>query len=204
MNKLKNLLKQSNFIIVYILCSFVFVGCLHEIDSLFGGDKTISSEDLPYFIEGDTIVYTNGNETNLFYVEKAELDQEAGHIIETSDELFEVFYSKIIQINCVDTYYEYRSTVRPKEYYVQLKMIRDSSYSSFELSDYYGGRSVSIESYQLDELYESYNVNSDSTIEKEIISLLYSKKYGVAEYELANGEVFTLSEESLEMLMARE
>ncbi|MDA3930732.1 MAG: hypothetical protein PF541_17425 [Prolixibacteraceae bacterium] len=199
MRKLKNCLKRNSFYLILILLLFSFMRCQFIIDMYSEEDTTVAPEILPYFKEGDTLVYNSGMDVDSFCVETAFL-YAVGE--DDGDDLnYERFISSMLQIDCADSCYKSGSTITPIEYWIG---VFGFVHSSYKLVDYYSGNTLEIGSYQLEELYGSYNLEPDSITGKEINYVLYSKKYGVIEYKFTNGEEFIMIEETLEMLMGRE
>ena len=196
MKKWKKCLKRNRTYLLLLLL-FVLVRC----DLLF--NTSIRPEKPPYFQMGDTLVFKSRLNVDSFYVEKTRL-YKPGETLEkdpkTDPGYYESFASSMIQIDCVDSCYKFTSRITPVEYWIG---VYEVDLSSFQLREYWGGNVRQIGNYEIDDLYESYNINTSSTTGGEICTVFYSKKYGVVEYELTNGEVFDLEEACIAMMEER-
>jgi hypothetical protein len=208
MRKLIKCLKKSSGIILLFVIMLCFSCC-----SLIFVDTRISPEKPPLFDMGDTLVFRSTENVDSFHVELARLykvNEDDGSREEWD---IERYYSTIKQIDCIDSCYGFRLTIRPYKYaFGVLKLGYSGSkfhgelgpeYSSKEINAYIGGKEIKIGKYRLRDLYEC-KTNLDRLSDNEINTVLFSKKYGVVQYILNNEEIFQLSEESLKMLMARE
>jgi hypothetical protein len=201
MKRLRKCSKRNyRLLMVLIVPSCFFSAC-----SLFFEDSKIRPEKVPLLRIGDTIVYISESQTDSFYVKNARL-YKPGEI----DSDYERFKLQTVQFDFGDSCYRFGATITPSEYIIGIANKEYDSinnvqyeYSSTLLFNDIGNREINLYNYQIDDLYECktrFNILSGDKIGV----VLYSKKYGFVEYSLTSGEKFQITEESLEMLMARE
>lgn len=193
MKKFKKLLKSNstNFYLFILLISMV------QCDGSFFPDTHIAPELPPYLKIGDTLIYKSDSRVEYFYVEEAKLYAigQYGDRERDSNWDYEMYVSSITQFNCIDSCCSFGSAITPYQYWVNFKKgVYYTSYTISDKSELYSNLSLQIGNYKFNDLYGSKISNIDSITGNEISSILYSKKYGVVEYELTNGEVFTLLE----------
>lgn len=182
-------LKKTSFL--YVSLVICFFGC-----SLIFEDIHIAPEKLPLIRPGDKLLFTNSIEIDSFVVIETTF-YEANEI---SD--YEQYIARIVEFGCNDSCFSFDVFITPGDY-----IIGYNETFSYKIADKvrgYSDLSLQIGDYELDDIYRIYNFKTDSITGAEITEEFYSKKYGVIEYHLSNGDVFKLSEESLAMLIARE
>ncbi|MDA3927622.1 MAG: hypothetical protein PF541_01595 [Prolixibacteraceae bacterium] len=205
MSKFKNILNYSWLYVFF--CSLVLLNTScgyiwNQIDVWIG--KSISHEKLPLINEGDTLIYESSVHVDSFYVNRSKFYDRG----EGENKLdYERYSGSMELMNCTDSSYRFNPNITPSEYRVYVYgpgKYEAWNYRITDNDDSYHGIERTVGQYLVGELFKAPNNKVDSISGKEVKVLYYSKDYSVVEYELTNGEVFTLSEESLEMLMERE
>jgi len=207
MKRIAKLLRIISVLVVFSAIVFGFTKC-----NLFFVDSTIHPEKPPLFQVGDTLIFKSSANVDSFFVKTSKLYK----INEKDDGLGDLdkerYFSELIQIDCYDSCYKFKSLIMPGEYYVGNSRLGYNSDTSLLHMDYgYSGNmplgSVNnrliIGKYEMKGFLE-YATTFDSLCTKGINTFLYSKKYGLVQYTLYSNEVFLITEETLEMLMERD
>ena len=196
MNKWKKYLRKIRSCFVLFL---LLIG-LNQCQLIFLKDKSIKPEISPYFKIGDTLVYSSDSNVDSFYVEEAALYAPGETELHWN---YEVFLSTILQFNCTDSCYKFSSSIDPTEYKIYVYGIDRSSFELVDYDERFAHLTLQIGKCQLEDLYKNYNTLDEYNSGKGIRTVYYSKKYGVVEYELTNGEVFYLDEACISMMEER-
>jgi len=191
--KWKKYLKKNSTFFILLMLSVVLVQC----DPF---NRRIRPEKPPYLKIGDTLIYHSEENVDSFYVEEATLY--APYETEFHYDC-EVFLSTIQQFNCTDSCYKFTSSIDPIEYKVYVYGIEFSSLKLIDYDDRFADLTLQIGNYELEDLYKNNNTLDEDTTDRGIRTVYYSKKYGVVEYELTNGEVFDLDEACITMMEER-
>ncbi len=183
-----------------------------QCDSFFNEkEESFDPRDHPLIEKGDTLVFNGSEHVDTFYVIESEFY--LPHMREGDDQAdYEQYYGKmwtsealrdtIIRFDIVIIKYLY--TIR---YYYPFRTLDWEPYISpghIEKSN--SGHSIIIGNTSLVDLHKVSLPKSTNYPDmfKEIDSAYFSKTYGIVKYIKFTGEKFVLSEECLEMLMARE
>ena len=167
----------------------------------------------PLIEKGDTLVFIGTENVDSFYVWESQfyLPHER-----YGDEDYEQYRGRMNLMNYNDTTIKLGiliiDTWYSLDYYFQFRSYSDPELTGVRIINRYGGHEVQIASIVLSEIYNIDFIKHLDELTKDKYSHLfiavdqayYSKTYGVVKYIKYTGEEFVLSEESLEMLMARE
>ena len=198
MKKWKKYLKRISYFIILLVLSTILVQC-----ELLIGNLTIKPEIPPFFEMGDTLVFKSRLNIDSFYIDEAKLygwgETFDGEDPKTEADMTERFASSTVQLNCNDSCYKFTSYISPSEYWF---VVYGLERSSKKIWAGIGGNSYSIGKFDFNDLYK-IKTEADKVSGKEIRTVYYSKKYGVVEYELTNGEVFDLDESCITMMEER-
>jgi hypothetical protein len=113
MSKLKKYLKKNSKIIVLFIILTGFTAC-----GWIFVNTSISPENPPLFRLGDTLIYESEVNIDSFYVKTAKLYKVNEEDDGSGDLDRERYFSEIIQLDCSDSCYKYKSLIMPGEYYV--------------------------------------------------------------------------------------
>ena len=173
---------------IFLIISIGFIQCVEIFDMITS--DVIWPEKPPYFKIGDTLIYRSEWHVDSFYVEEATLYAPGETEFHYN---YEVFLSSIQQIDCEDSCYTFNFSINPVGYRIHIYGI--NNYSNW-INKKDGGNTLSIGAYDLNNLYE-VNTKSDTITGREISKVYYSKKFGLIEYELTNGEAFYIEEKCI-------
>ncbi|HPR33509.1 MAG TPA: hypothetical protein PLK12_15525 [Prolixibacteraceae bacterium] len=202
--QLKKYLRRNNVRFILLLLLVGFIQCKDILDMITS--DVIWPEKPPLLNIGDTLIYRSDWNVDSFYVEEATLynpgeinpdwygvEEDDAWMYITEDDMEERFFSSMLQIDCADSCYKFVTKITPVEYWVKFDGIDHSGYKLFDDEEKF---SQQIGKYKLIELYKKI-IKTDTITGMEISTVYYSKKYGVVEYELTNGEAFYIEEECI-------
>jgi len=206
LKKLIKLLKANKLQIILFFFVFCIAGCDFFSD-LF--TESYDPREHPVIMEGDTLVFIGTENIDSFYVWESKFYKSGERY---GDEDYEQYRGRMYLINYVDTFVRLDIIIINSSYsthnYLPFRSDSDPYISAGPIEKRNDGFSAKIGSVVLTDLYKvdfRKNLNQvDSKLFIEIDIAYYSKTYGFVKYIKYTGEEFVLSEESLEMLMARE
>lgn len=206
MKKWKNLPNKSKYIILFIVLLSMFQ-CTF-VGSIFEKADNFNVYNHPVFAEGDTLTFISENKIDSFYVSysKVAKPEEWGFIGD-----YFAYEANWEPLGCMDTLcVKYEISTTPSSYYWiytynDLRFIGGNIIVKGMYEDEFGSTQEGIHGFELLDLYEINFVHEiEIGIHIEITTALFSESIGFVQYTKHTGEVFTISEETLEMLMARE
>jgi hypothetical protein len=180
----------------------IIAGC----DSFFNDreKERFDPREHPLIEEGDTLIFTSAENVDSFYVweSKFYLSRERHY-----DEDYEQYVGKMNLINYKDTTISLGISINSGgyylKYYYQFKPDFSPSAKHGFVDKRYGGYNLIIWDIDLNDLYIAI-FRKENSYFTAVDTAYYSKAYGFVKLIKYTGEEFVLSEESLEMLMARE
>ncbi len=205
MKKFRKSLKANSLFIILLIMAFSLVQC----DSFcYVKEERFDPREHPLIEKGDTLVFIGSENVDSFYVIESEFY--LPHM-RYGDEDYEQYYGIMITREAyVDTIIRFDICIIQSLYNLHY-YYPFSSYSEPEITGGFieksnGGHSLKIASNVLTDIYKVEFGNSLNypNMFREIDTVYYSKTYGFVKYIKFTGEEFVLSEECLEMLMARE
>ena len=203
MRILKKYLKRIKTILILLLGVLTLIQC--DFFYEFQGGKYDIYEDRPLIEEGDTLIYKCEHKVDSLIV----VESQVYGIRERNEKNKEASYwGRIEQLDCVDSCVIFKIYLDKDMYSISnVFPIRFSGNASYvtvaDLGKKNDKYSMEICAIEFRNLY-----NLDFRCKQDVVCVLdsafYSKRFGILKYITVTGEEFVLSEESLEMLMARE
>jgi hypothetical protein len=203
MMKFEKLLKKNRHLLtILLMLVLIIAGC----DSFFNDreKERFDPREHPLIEEGDTLIFTSAENVDSFYVweSKFYLSRERHY-----DEDYEQYVGKMNLINYKDTTISLGISINSGGYYVDYYyQFRNNSDPYIRGSSIYN--SICVYSFHIWDT-ELRNIHmaiylKENSYFTAVDTAYYSKTYGFVKYIKYTGEEFVLSEESLEMLIARE
>ena len=202
---LKRLLRANKLRLIQLLLLVLGIsGC----DSFFNDrDKEyFDPRDHPVIMAGDTLVFIGAENVDSFYVWESQfyLPHER-----YGDEDYEQYVGVMTHGTYADTSIRFDININGGRYslfyYFPRRNVNwDPIGSVVYIDKSNGDHSMQIWNIELDDLHKAIFERDKYNLFVEIDTAYYSRIYGFVKYIKYTGEEFVLSEESLEMLMARE
>lgn len=213
MKKFRNWLKNRLYIVVIlsVLCFFQHCIFINAIIDSEENEVVFDPWKHPVYEKGDTLTFSNGILVDSFIV----LQSEAGDVRDfgaSFEETYDAYEGLIKHLSQKDScrinfiihitpfyyYYYYYYGQLPVQYKGESDIWNGIDANDFE-------ESATIRQLKINDLYNlNFEVEQFSEKHIEVTSALLSKSLGYVQYTKHTGEVFTISEETLKMLMARE
>lgn len=176
MLKLKKYLKRNSACFILLLLSVGLVQCV---------DKSLHKNDIPWYNEGDTLLFKSESDTHTFVVEEVSCGSDYSS---ENGNSWDRHFTKVQQINCSDTCCIYTTAITTLEQYCNINGER------FILNYSNSGYSLKVGRFFVNNLYRRdlkyYRENPPYCIQ----TVYFHINYGLVAYELVNGDKYVMEE----------
>ena len=203
--KFEKLLKKNRRLLtILLMLVLIMAGC----DSFFNDRKEeyYDPRDHPLIEKGDTLIFKGTENIDTFYVHESQFYKSRER---NYDEDYEQYQGRMVHGTYIDTSIVLNISIYNKGYYTKYyypfrNVEWDPVLTLGSIPNANGNYSMKIGNNEIVDLHEVDFIDEEHDLFREVDTAYYSKTYGFVKLIKYTGEEFVLSEESLEMLMARE